>query len=593
VSGDLRSVSNESPASARVASPAGEHPQVVPMPLREGALRALLERIQGESPSREAFLVEAVRAIATQTGAIAAAAIAHDPGTRRLRLVHAFGLPPEALPALCNPSLWNVPRRAMQERRLCVIDAAHQSPFVPKELVAVSPDGLSIAVIPFFTDGDSRVSLVLFAPGCNWFSDELLTMLGRALRLFARTFVDPVVPTAVEQPPAANESALLRSLKEARSENARLSQVLAEAERQRALEAIERVTAQSFLEAERQKLAVLEREIEALRAIVTGGNPDDGQPLQARDRAGLEVAPDGLSRPDQTVRPLADEARVRKRRHPVSSMTRSTEPGSDEPLGVVHITRGESPHEEPFRSSQAVRRAPAVVLVDSTEHAAHLLPLLEAKGCAPYVLDDAAAAASAAPTLACTANLTTPAAWWRVAALRSAWNGGPGLVGYVLPTQSDQGTWLGAMDVCLLPGDSARLFERLRSFVAQPSRVVLVSADPEVMRVVLEQMNAADVSTILVSQPAKVADLLPIARPEAAILHVSPTNPFAFAAIAAIRSHEEYNEMPILCLLDPESRAEEVASFDSGIRQLLSANPLPGDRLIEAVAATVARRRPA
>jgi len=270
MSADLPTVSNGGTTPTPPATPIGSHPQDLPMPLREGALRALLKRIQRQSPTREAFLVEAVRVIATQTGATAGAALYHYPSTGHVRLVHAFGLPAEALPALCSPSLWNVPRRAMHDQQICVIDSAHQSPFVPKELVAASPDGLSIAVIPFFGDGESRGSIILFSPRCNWFSDELMATLGRTLPLFASAFLDPTKATATASPMSAKESALLRTLEQLRSENARLSQTLAETERQRAAEALERVTAQSLLETERQRLLVLEREIKSLRAAVAG-----------------------------------------------------------------------------------------------------------------------------------------------------------------------------------------------------------------------------------------------------------------------------------------------------------------------------------
>jgi hypothetical protein len=144
--------------------------------------------------------------------------------------------------------------------------------------------------------------------------------------------------------------------------------------------------------------------------------PDDAQRSRSRERAALEAKRDEFSQLDEIIRSLADEERVRKSLQAPARGARSAEPARDEPLSVVHITTGELPDETSLPASR-VPRAPAAVVMDSTEHAAALLQLLEARGCAPYVVDDGAAAASLAPTIACVANLATPAAWRRVAAV--------------------------------------------------------------------------------------------------------------------------------------------------------------------------------
>jgi hypothetical protein len=290
VSADLRSLSNGA-TPVRAGSPSGGS-QVIPMPLRDGALRASLERIQRQSPTREAFLIEALRVIASQTGATASAALRNDPAADRLRVVHAFGLAAEALPALCDPALWNVPRRAMHDRQICVIDSAHQSPFVPRELVAVNPAGLSIAVIPFFESSEPSGVMVLLAPHCNWFSDELMAALGRTLRVFTSAFLDlPDADRAVAAAPPSDALALVQTLDELKSENARLGQALAECERLRAKEAADRVTAQSFLDAERQRALALEREIESLRRAAAAAKRvhEEAERSWSAERARLEA----------------------------------------------------------------------------------------------------------------------------------------------------------------------------------------------------------------------------------------------------------------------------------------------------------------
>jgi hypothetical protein len=577
------------------------------MPLCDGALRDSLEQIQRQTPTREAFLVEALRVIANRTGAAASAALRDDPAADRLRLVHAFGLAAEALPAVCDPALWNVPRRAIHERQICVIDSAHQSPFVPKELVAVNPDGLSIAVIPFFEGSEPRGVIVLLAPHCNWFSDELMAELGGTMRVFATAFLDMPDDAAVEAAataPAFDASALLRTVNELQSENARLTRLLAEAERARAAEAVDRVTAQSFLDAERQRVLTLEGQVESLQKAASEAKRAHEEEQRSwsaermalaaeRDRLeakrpGVRDTADGISRLDAIIRSLAEKERVLK-----SLLTPSTDSrgggSADEPIGVVHITMSELPRDTTQPTARAEPTRPAVVLVDSTEHGETLRKCLDGRGCVPCVIDDRTAAA--VPTIACAANLVTAAAWRRTAELGSIWGRPrPGLMGYVLPPSADRGAWLGMLDVCLRPTSAAELLERLRTFVARPNRVILVSSDPEAMRTVLVQTNAVDVSTAVVSQATKVADLLPIVRPEAAILHISPASPCAFAAMAAIRGHDTYRDLPLLCLLDIDS--DEVSFFDGGISELVDADPLPAGRVIEAVAAAVSAHRP-
>jgi hypothetical protein len=103
------------------------------------------------------------------------------------------------------------------------------------------------------------------------------------------------------------------------------------------------------------------------------------------------------------------------------------------------------------------------------------------------------------------------------------------------------------------------------------------------MQTLLEQTCAANVSTAVVSQAAKIADLLPTVRPDAVILHVSSASACAFAAIAAMRSHDPHHHLPLLCLLDTTPAADEAPFFDDGVRQLIDADGVPAGRVIESV----------
>ena len=71
-------------------------------------------------------------------------------------------------------SAWDIPLRSLRNRRINVIEAAHENPFVPKALVAVSPRRLTIAALPFFHANAPIGVVVLFSPTPRGFADGLL-----------------------------------------------------------------------------------------------------------------------------------------------------------------------------------------------------------------------------------------------------------------------------------------------------------------------------------------------------------------------------------------------------------------------------------
>ncbi|MGD9764279.1 MAG: GAF domain-containing protein [Candidatus Binatia bacterium] len=238
-----------------------------------GALRDHLQQLYASRPPRAVYAEEAVRLLARATSAKAAALLLYDARSGRLQLLSHADLDRDALAALSGESAastWDIPLRSLRNRRINVIEAAHDNPFVPKSLTAISPRRLSIAALPFFHANAPVGVAVLFSPNPRGFTDAALTTLSQALRVCALAFSElpaaPAASAAIEPDAAGGQPTLLRGLAALKAELARLTEALETAERERATEAAERVTAQSFLKAARERGAQLERELAALRA---------------------------------------------------------------------------------------------------------------------------------------------------------------------------------------------------------------------------------------------------------------------------------------------------------------------------------------
>lgn len=272
--------------AAAAAAPAGRDGTAassaagaVPLPRRPAgtgvsALREGLQQLYGIRPSRSAFAAEAVTLIAKAVGLPAVALLGYEPrGGRLLLLAHA-GLEPDAVQTLSGESVgtgWDIPLRSLRNRRINVIEAAHENPFVPRPLVAISPRRLTIAAVPFFHANGPVGVVVLFSPTQRGFADGLLKALSQALRVCALALSELPSGVAVAPRGSGDESAtvqpnLLRGLAALKGELARLTEALEDSERQRAAEAAERVTAQSFLKAAQDRAAQLESELAELRA---------------------------------------------------------------------------------------------------------------------------------------------------------------------------------------------------------------------------------------------------------------------------------------------------------------------------------------
>ena len=238
------------------------------------SLRDGLQHLYSIRPTRDAFAEEAIKLLAKGAGVKSAALLGYEQRGGRMRLLAHTGIDAEALQILAGDNIvsgWDIPLRSLRNRRINVIEAAHENPFVPKALVAISPRRLTIAAMPFFHAGAPIGVVVFFSPTPRGFADGLLKALSQSLRICALALSElpsasATTSRAQDEEPAGTQPNLLRGLAALKAELARLTGALDEAERQRASEAAERVTAQSFLKAAQERAAELERELGELRA---------------------------------------------------------------------------------------------------------------------------------------------------------------------------------------------------------------------------------------------------------------------------------------------------------------------------------------
>lgn len=237
------------------------------------SLRDSLQQVYAIRPSRDAFAEEAIKLIARSTNTKAAALLTYEPRGGRMQLVGHVGLEPDAEQVLSGDqmgSAWDIPLRSIRNRRINVIEAAHENPFVPKSLAAISPRRLTIAAVPFFHANAPVGVVVLFSPTARGFADGLLKTLSQSLRVCALALSELPLSAAatarvVEEEASTAQPTLLRGLAALKAELARLTQALDESERQRSAETAERVTAQSFLKAAQERTTLLEQEVAELR----------------------------------------------------------------------------------------------------------------------------------------------------------------------------------------------------------------------------------------------------------------------------------------------------------------------------------------
>jgi CheY-like chemotaxis protein len=189
-------------------------------------------------------------------------------------------------------------------------------------------------------------------------------------------------------------------------------------------------------------------------------------------------------------------------------------------------------------------------------------------------------------TVTCAAvNLAAPQAWSLVRHLRNG-SGIPRmpLVAYALAEDAPKGFWLGPVDFAVMPVGQCELVDLLNRLVPKLKRVIAMSNDIDVMSDVRTQLTGASISTAVVLDGRQALDLVPTIRPEAAVLHLSPSCADVFRAIAGLRSQEISRPIPIVFLLDAEAHPREDAFLTAGLRMLAGRGTLMPDGLVESLA---------
>ena len=104
----------------------------------------LLELYARRLPRAE-FAGEITRLLAEALRVKAVAILGYEPHADRLRLLADAGLSAEARVALGSGAdcPWDLPLRGLHNRRISVIAAAQENPFVPRALVKISPRALT------------------------------------------------------------------------------------------------------------------------------------------------------------------------------------------------------------------------------------------------------------------------------------------------------------------------------------------------------------------------------------------------------------------------------------------------------------------
>jgi hypothetical protein len=296
-----------SPTANEPVRQAPEEPRLRPIPSTATGLKESLQRVYALRPPKETFAEEAIKLIAKAAGVSAAALLSYESRRDMLVLLAATGLEADALHLLSGEhahQTWDIPLRSLRSRRISVIESAHENPFVPKPIVALSPRRLTIATLPIVQANAPIGAIALFSPRQRGFPDHMLHALAQALRICAVALTelpstqDLAAAEGKERP--QEQPTLLRGIATLKAELARLTQALEEAERLRAAEAAERVTAQSFLRAEKDRVAQLERELAELRQ-----ERERLSPLQAQSQA--------LQRQLEETRAAAESAEARSK----------------------------------------------------------------------------------------------------------------------------------------------------------------------------------------------------------------------------------------------------------------------------------------
>jgi len=345
--------------------------------LREG-----LQQIYAIRPSREAFAEEAIKLIARATSLRAAALLSYEARGGRMQLAAHVGLESDAVHVLSGDAMmsaWDIPVRSIRNRRINVIEAAHENPFVPRPLAAISPRRLTIAALPFFHANAPVGVVVLFSPTPRGFADGVLKTLSQALRVCAVALSElppsaAATARAAEQDATPSQPTLLRGLAALKSELARLTAALEESERLRAGETAERVTAQSFLKAAQDRAALLDEELAQLRTAHAAlpAIEEQAHDLSRRLALAAEAADAAQTQVAQLQAAVADLTPRAARAGELQTALAAAETARTETEAVIARLRHEvlASHDQRTRAETGLEQTSAALAAGEQEQAA-------------------------------------------------------------------------------------------------------------------------------------------------------------------------------------------------------------------------------
>lgn len=165
--------------------PGGAAPHKAPPAVPASELTAELQRglvqLHGRHPPIEEFANESIRLIAAAVKARCGFFLQYaHPG--RLTLLGTYEADPRVVELLLGRSGKWIPLRCINEKRINVIDPAHQNPFVPQPLISVlEAKYLGIATLPLMKAGEPVGAIVLLSLVGGIFGEETVSAINAAL----------------------------------------------------------------------------------------------------------------------------------------------------------------------------------------------------------------------------------------------------------------------------------------------------------------------------------------------------------------------------------------------------------------------------
>ncbi|MGH7803848.1 MAG: hypothetical protein ACREQJ_05830, partial [Candidatus Binatia bacterium] len=244
-------------------------------------------------------------------------------------------------------------------------------------------------------------------------------------------------------------------------------------------------------------------------------------------------------------------------------------------LAIDRSSAGEDLGAGPLPERPAVPPPPArpavVVLDDTTAGTAAAIALDEPERGAAAVPPGPAGleAVKSQPGAVLAVNLASSLVWPTIRQLRS--NGRPQpsqILAYAISNAASSGFWLGPVGFALLPLGELDVAGLVRAAAPGAKRVIAMSSDIDLMGDVRTRLAGAKMSTAVVFDGRQALDLVPTVRPEAAIIHLSPSCGDVFSAVVGLRSLDAARKIPIFFLLDSAPHQREEAFFATGLRLL-------------------------